>query len=162
MHRMTDRKSLGGLALLALSFTGLALHGCSSGPLSPLAPLNPALRKQWSEDESYGLMFRQRMEGIDALAQQAPRMAPADAAQTAVQMTKLVQSDPNPLIRRAAVGALGNFPAPVGDAGLAAAMNDEVTTVRVAACRAWGQRQDATALQSLARALENDEDADVN
>ncbi len=50
------------VALLAPAFLfTCGAAGCASGPLAPLAFLNPKLRKQWQEDEQYGTMFKQRV-----------------------------------------------------------------------------------------------------
>jgi len=91
-------------------------------------------------------MYHQRLAAIAALGERAAEMDGATAQRTTGQLTQIVRSDPNPLIRKEAVRALGGFPGQLTGPALQAALQDEQTLVRTAACEALGRQGGPAAL----------------
>ena len=76
-------------------------------------------------------------------------------------MAASIRTEKDPLIRLEIIRTLGRYPGPAADAILKAALSDPEARVRVAACEAWGKRNDAQAVALLSEALRSDVDADV-
>lgn len=72
-----------------------------------------------------------------------------------------IRSETDSLIRAETIRTLGNYPDPVADPVLKAALNDPDADVRIAACEAWGKRGDAQAAGLLAPMLSSDVNQDV-
>jgi HEAT repeat protein len=77
------------------------------------------------------------------------------------QLAESIKTEKDPLIRMEIIRTLGRYPGPAADAILKAALSDDDMHVRVAACEAWGKRNDTQAVKLLAEALRGDVDADV-
>jgi hypothetical protein len=139
----------------------VGLSGCADGPFGNLAALNPVIRKQWAADEQLGTTFYQRMQELDAMGGAVRRMDAAQRQQAVQQLTALVRSDPNPLLRSRAVRVLSQIEDDATLTALNLAAGDEDPQVRVAVCQALGEARNRPALQSLARILSTDEHLDV-
>jgi HEAT repeat protein len=77
------------------------------------------------------------------------------------QLAADFKHESDPLIRAQIVRTLGEYPGPVSDTVLQAAVSDSDNDVRVAACESWGKRDTTTAATVLAGILNGDVDHDV-
>lgn len=118
-------------------------------------------RSQWEEDEKYGPTFHARLEELTSLREGAELLNQAEQAKVAQQLNQALADDPSPLYRAEVVRVLGALPTPVAEEGLRRAIEDDKSTVRIAACRAWADRGGQEALQILSRVVGSDENLDV-
>ncbi len=132
------------------------LTGCVDGPLYRLW-----YRQQWLDDEQYGPTLYTRLEELDGLRRDVPRMSMAEQDQLAVRLNRAVVEDPSVIYRAEATRTLGTLSTPRAAEGLHHATGDPEPSVRSAACQAWGERGDAQALQMLGQLLRTDADLDV-
>lgn len=140
----------------------LGLTGCADGPLFvELAAVNPYLRKKWADDESYGPTYYTRMSEIQSVRENAGQYTPQQQQHFSRQLSDIVQYDENPLLRREAVRALGALKTPDAVASLRIATSDNEPSVRIAACRAWGNRGGPEAAALLAGIVGSDQSLDV-
>ncbi len=104
---------------------------------------------------------RERIEQLKKLSETAASATPAQRQQVSEQLAASIRTEKDPLIRLEIIRTLGHYPGPAADAILKAALSDPEARIRVAACEAWGKRNDAQAVALLAEALRSDVDADV-
>lgn len=88
---------------------------------------------------------------------------PQEQAQIAAQLVQAYESevDGDPLLRREAVKALALYRTPQAESTLHTAKSDPETSVRIAACEAWGLRGGETSVTELESVLRNERDQDV-
>jgi HEAT repeat protein len=77
------------------------------------------------------------------------------------ELAAVYREENDPLIRVEIVRALGGYQAEAAVSVLRTALNDANGDVRIAACKAWGRRQDEEAVAQLSRVLGSDTDIDV-
>lgn len=152
MHHL-GYKSL--LRLWLLIAVGTAT-GCVNGPFYRLY-----YGKDWAADEQYGPTFYTRLEELKEIRGRAGRMSEEEQTRVAQQLLASLREDPSPPYRREVVRTLGTLSAPVAAEGLRSAAKDSSEDVRIAACRAWGQRGGPEALQVLGEVVGSDSDRDV-
>jgi len=98
---------------------------------------------------------------LRALGTSAASKSAEEKARISQQLAESIKTEKDPLIRIEIIRALGHYPGPAANAIMKAALSDSDLNVRVAACEAWGKRNDAEAVKLLAEALRGDVDADV-
>jgi len=132
----------------------LASGGCRSVPWPNVWPFperelttyrTPSMRAEALEQ------FGMRSTGVDSPEQR----------EITDQLARQMQVEPDPLVRRAVVGAIAEFRTSMAQQVLEAGMADEDMAVRVACCQALGRRGEAVSVASLANALRSDENIDV-
>lgn len=146
---------------LSTAFCLGALVGCADGPIPYMMALNPSMRRQWEADESYRPTLHRQLAEVEALRAQGPRLSTDQQRHWSEELAFVLQSHSNPLLRAACVETLAVLTVPESDQGLRLAMKDADSTVRIAACRAWGSRGGQPGLELLAEALGSDTDVDV-
>ena len=140
---------------------GLALTGCADGPFATIASMNPYYTNQWEQDERAGPTFHTQLAELRAIRRN-PTGLPADEQRRVIPMLAgIVKDSTNSVLRAEATLTLAAFSAPEVNPTLRLAISDADTDVRVAACRAWGRRGDAEAIDVLANAVSDDADLDV-
>jgi hypothetical protein len=133
------------------------LAGCAEGPLWRTGNFAPWVRQKWAKEEKqYGATLRTKLNDVDALASRAWSMRADDRDKWSAQLAHLAASDPSPLLRARIVEVLPLFPSPQADAALRNAIRDRDSGVRIAACKALGQRGGADGLQALSHAMSDD------
>lgn len=143
------------LAILAV------LGGCAEGPMPYIMSLNPRTRQEWKADEMYEPTLHRQLAEVEALREAATGLSVARQRHWSGELTYILEHDDNPLLRAAAVKALGEFTVPESNEGLRVALTDRDAKVRQTACAVWGARGGEEALQRLAETLGTDTDLDV-
>jgi hypothetical protein len=147
--------------LLVLGLMVCLFCGCADGPFGGLAGMNPWIRQQWNQDEQYGPTYHKRLAELKLLRSQAGQLSAAEQQQFVGQLTELVRTDPNPVMRAEAVRTLAAFPAEMALPTLRVAAADEDPDVRIIACRVWGEYGGPESLQALSEVVRSDGDVDV-
>ncbi len=104
---------------------------------------------------------RDRIAQLWKQAETANSMSPAERQQISEQLAAAIRTEKDPLIRLEIVRTLGHYPGPAADAILKAALSDPEARIRMAACEAWGKRNEIQAVNLLAETLRSNVDADV-
>jgi len=103
----------------------------------------------------------ERMAALEAIRQRAGSAGPDESQQTSAQLAAAYQDETDPAIRAAIVRAGAGYPTEAARNMLETALADPDADVRIAACRALGQKADADAVRMLGGALQSDVDTDV-
>ena len=139
----------------------ISLSGCADGPVPYFVSLNPKMREQWRADEAYAPTLHRQLAEVDALRTGAAGLSPAQQTHWSGELKHILETQENPLLRAASVDALAEFTVPESNEGLRLASKDSDSTVRLAACRAWGIHGGEEAVEHLAETLGSDSDTDV-
>jgi HEAT repeat protein len=135
--------------------------GCSDGPIPELRTLNPWVRQQWAEDEEHLATYHRRSADLAALRSQAEAMPAEQQASAAAELVQRLQEEQSPVMRAELVRTLGEFPGETAGSAVVAAISDESSHVRIAACKALGRRPTQVGFQALSRAVADDANLDV-
>ena len=133
--------SLGALVLVAMS-------GCASMPWHPkerTSIITPAMR-------------------MSAITEIGLRAADADAAEqqrVTEQLATQIQTEPDPLVRRAIQASIGKMSTSLASDVLIAGLQDEDLDVRLTCCESLGEHPDPRVISALQIALETDKELDV-
>ncbi|HEX4145302.1 MAG TPA: HEAT repeat domain-containing protein [Pirellulales bacterium] len=150
-HRYYCRALL--VALLMLSAVGCASNRAKKGFAWPWTP---------EKDDAVGITTpAQRLADMTAMASQADKQSPAEQERVSGDLAKQIQEEQDPMIRRYIVLTLGHYKTASATAVLQAAVSDSDTTVRIAACEAWGRRGGLEAAERLTGLLSSDTNLDV-
>jgi hypothetical protein len=139
----------------------VALAGCADGPMPYLLSLNPKLRQQWQADERYQPTLHRQLTEVEALRASSSSLSAEQQRHWSGELRHIIETHDNPLLRAAAIDTLAEFGVPESDEGLRLGMKDSDTTVRRAACSAWGKRGNQEAIRLLSETLGSDTDPDV-
>ncbi len=157
---MPIARSHRGWTLIALASVGL-LTGCAEGPFSSIGSWTPWVQQKWAEEERYVQSLYGRKNQLRSLASRAPSMSPPEQERVSQDLTNLLREDPITLLRVEVVKTLAVIPTQTASNTLRAAIKDEETDVRIAACEAWGRRHESEAIPALQDVLGSDSDVDV-
>jgi len=144
------------LVLAAITFTG-----CAEGPLWRMGAISPWARKKWAEEEKIVQSLFSRRDQLREIAARADSMSPSEQEQVSRELTTLFREDSVKLLRIEVVKTLTVLPTQTASDTLRMAARDEDRDVRLAACRAWGERGGDEGVDALRYVLERDEDIDV-
>jgi HEAT repeat protein len=147
--------------IILLGWLAIMTAGCAEGMVPELRSLNPWIRRQWQEDETFGPTFHKKIADLAALRSSASSLAPAEREQIAQQLAGRLKDEPSAAMRMELARTLGELPAEASHAALAATLTDENPQVRVVVCKALGRQQSAESLESLGKAVAEDTDLDV-
>ncbi|MBM4088500.1 MAG: HEAT repeat domain-containing protein [Planctomycetes bacterium] len=162
MHGVPMRPSvLSPTGFLVLGALLAVQIGCANGPLPYLTAMNPSMRRQWEADEQYQPTLHRQLAEVDELRDGAARLSEGEQRHWAGEMKYIVETHDSPQLRAAAVQALAAFTVPQAADGLRVAVKDGDPLVRIAACKAWGQRASRESPERLAEVLGSDSDVDV-
>ncbi len=116
----------------------------------------------WQDNEKTSIITpKMRISAIQEIGARAAD-ADADEQQTLTeQLATQIQTEPDPLVRRAIQEAIAELPTPLAQDVLIAGLQDDDLDVRVTCCHALGQRSDPSVISALRVALETDEQLDV-
>lgn len=145
------------LSAAAVAFIG----GCADGPIPENRVLNPWVRKQWAEDEQRVTTYHKKVADLAELRKKAPTMAPAEKEETVGHLAARLHEERSPALRGEFIRTLAAFRTPAAQQAIVAGMTDEVTSVRVVACKALGELPTAEGFQALSNAITGDADLDV-
>lgn len=104
---------------------------------------------------------RKRIEAMKQLQADAGKQSPEQQQRITDDLAKQIQGEQDPLVRRHIIRTMGYFDTPVAGAVIKAAANDSDSSVRIAACEAWGHRGGKEAAEALTGILSSDTDTDV-
>jgi len=154
----TARRLAVGIFACLLLFTA----GCHDGPLYGLKVINPYYsRKQWKEDEKYGITDHQRRQEISKLVDSMPRLPKARQDYWLQNLGQIMEHDESAEMRRIAVMAAGQINDPAANAIVSKGLEDESRKVRMACCDTLGARKDTEATRMLAETAGSATDQDV-
>ncbi len=138
---------LGVLALGALTLVTL-VGGCATMP--------------WQHKERTSIITpRMRMAAIEEIGHRAADADADEQQRMTEQLATQIQTEPDPLVRRAIQGSIGQMSAPLATAVLIAGLQDEDLDVRLTCCEALGNRLDPSVISALGVALETDKELDI-
>lgn len=146
---------------LLLASIACLFAGCADGPIPETRVLNPWIRKQWEEDERRITTYHRKVADLAELRTKAKSMPIAERDETAAHLAARLREETSPALRGEFVRTLAEFPTPVAEQAVAAAITDESASVRMIACKALGRSPTAEGYQALAQCLTDDKDLDV-
>lgn len=139
-----------------------SVAGCHDGPLYGLKVINPYYsRRQWKEDEKYGITDHQRKQELVKLVDSLPRLPAERQEYWLKNLEQIMEHDESADMRRTAVMAAGQLNNPAADEIVRRGLNDESTKVRIACCQTLANRDDAEAIRMLAQTAGSSTDQDV-
>jgi HEAT repeat protein len=135
----------------------LSALGCSQQSRKNFAwPWTPEV------DDAVGITTpAKRLADMTAMAANADKQTPAEQERVSGDLAKQIQEEQDPMIRRYIVLTLGHYKTASATAVLGAAISDTDTSVRIAACDAWGRRGGPEAAERLTGLLASDTNLDV-
>jgi hypothetical protein len=119
------------------------------GPFYAIKRANPYFQAEYRKDRALGPTFEDRLNELDKLESQLPKMDPAQQAEWASEIEQIIRLDPSSELRSRAVLTVATVNSESAVRALNAASTDEVEKVRLAACKAWKLRGDATSRAML-------------
>ena len=149
-----------GVAIVVLSGSA----GCIDNPsYRSLLMWPPAWQqwREWREDEQYAATLYQKLDAIHALRHMADDLSDEDRRVWAATLNRIITQDSVTVLRSEAVEATQYLPLELVEEGLRQAQKDPSTSVRIAACHAWGVRSEPKAVEALATILGSETDLDV-
>ncbi len=135
-----------GLALLA---------GCQSMSMPSVWPFSS------ERDRTTYHTPQMRVDAVGQIAAKSTGVDSPDQRALTDELARQIQIEPDPLVRTAVVGAIAEFRTPIAPQVLQAGLNDDSPTVRIACCRALGERGESDSISSLSQALKQDKNLDV-
>jgi HEAT repeat protein len=102
-----------------------------------------------------------RIDAINQIATKSTGVDAPDQREITDQLARQIQIETDPLVRLAVVRTISEFRTPMAQQVIEAGVSDESPAVRIACCRALGQRGAATSVGLLAQTLRGDQDTDV-
>ncbi len=144
-------------AIFVLGILVLSAAGCAD--FDPLSSWNPFSKRS---DTLPGVTPpAERIATLRELAQKGTDASTADRERIAGELAEMIRVEDDPMIRAEIIRTLANYPCKTTDLILRAALEESDPDVRVAACKAWGKRGDAGAVDVLGGVLKTDTDIDV-
>ena len=133
----------------------VSLTGCQSMSLPSVWPFSG------ERDRTTYHTPQMRMDAISQIAAKSTRTDTPDQRQITDELARQIQIEPDPLVRTTIVSAVAEFHTPIAPQVLRAGLNDDSAAVRIACCRALGERAEPDSVPRLAQSLKQDKDLDV-
>lgn len=149
---------------IVLRFTSISLCGGAlwlSGCAGAGEKSNWSLPFAKTSDQAQAPTPAERIEELRSLAKQAAEMPAADQQQKSEELVRVLNNEPDLLVRIELLRTLGNFPTLPAGAALYAAMQDSDRDIRMACCEAWGRRGGPDAAKVLGEVIRSEQDSDV-
>jgi HEAT repeat protein len=102
-----------------------------------------------------------RVATIREIGDRANDASDADQTNMCQQLAQQIQTEPDPIVRKAVQETIAEFDVPLADAVIVAGLNDDDRDVRLTCCRLLGKRESVNVIKDLSRVAKNDGDADV-
>jgi HEAT repeat protein len=110
----------------------------------------------------HGPTSQARIDQIAALEDRAKAGSTVEQQHVAEFLAQQIRAERDPVLRERIIQAVSHCRVPLASAVLRAGLNDESPDVQLAACRAWGQRDDPEAIAVLGQIVATaDEDVDL-
>lgn len=150
------------LLLCAVGLSMVAMSGCQDGPLYAFKVVNPYYSMgEWKRDEALGVTDHERTKQLTVLAETIHQL-PANKQQFwAEHLSKMIESDDSPEMRRLAIRAAGRLKDPSAIGMIDKGLDDDSIKVRMEACQALGRRQGDEATRMLAATIGTETSQDV-
>lgn len=144
------------------SLVACAATGCQDGPLYAIKAANPFYSMgEWKRDQAIGVTDHERRKELALLAETIHRL-PANRQQFwAGHLSKIIENDASPEMRRLAVRAASRIKDPSALALIDRGLDDESMKVRMEACEALGRLQGNEAARLLAATMGTESNEDV-
>jgi HEAT repeat protein len=140
----------------------LCVGGCHDGPLYALKHTNPYfVYKEWKADEALGTTDHQRRKELEQLAFCIERLTPERQQYWIEHLANVMEFDQSAEMRRLAVHAAGGITEGRGREIVEQGLKDEVTKVRMEACKSLARVGDEESLRLLATTAGSEMDIDV-
>ncbi len=123
--------------------------GCADGPFYALKRANPYFQREFRRDRQLGPTFEDRLAELELLNKQLPAMDPTRRAEWSNHLEQIILNDPSSELRSRATLAIATIPTEAATRALNGASADDVEKVRLAACKAWKNRQGPAARDML-------------
>ena len=149
------------LTLLAVLSLAALSGGCQDGPIPESRTLNPWAREQWADDEKLGPTYYKRIEELAAIRGRSASLPEQERERLAQEIMDVFREEPSSAMRSELVRTLSYLPGPTAQSGIGAALVDEDSEVRIAACQGLSRLDSAESLALLAETAEADEELDV-
>ena len=150
------------LPLLIATLGTCALTGCKDGPMYALKTVNPYYSlNQWRDDEALGVTDHERRKQLAELAEQIGGMSANRQAFWAGHLTKIMENDTSPEMRRLAVVAAGKLKTDSAIPLVKKGLDDDSLKVRLYACEALGRRPGDESARMLAETAGTETNVDV-
>ena len=159
--KRSSRVDSGSFVLLIVFLISCALCGCKDGPLYALKTVNPYFVKEWGDDEGFGVTDHERFKQLEQLSQQIGEMSAQKQAYWAEHLTRIMENDPSPEMRRLSVVAAGKLQSDAALQLIEKGLDDESLKVRLYACEALRQRPGDASARLLASTAGTETDEDV-
>ncbi|WP_145419035.1 HEAT repeat domain-containing protein [Planctomycetes bacterium K23_9] len=149
------------VACVLLGVTSV-ISGCHDGPLYALKHVNPYFTmKEWRADDQLGVTDHERRNQLLKLADTIDSLPANRQAYWSTHLSKMVEMDPNPEMRRLAISAAGKMRTGTAIGLIEKGLKDDSIKVRMEACRALGNRREAQAASLLASTYGSETELDV-
>lgn len=102
-----------------------------------------------------------RIAAIREIGARAADMDADEQLQSTDQLATQIQTEPDPLVRRAIQETMGQLTTPLSRDVLIAGLQDDDLDVRLTCCRGLSLRDDPSVITALRSVLENDEELDA-
>ncbi|MGB7342943.1 MAG: HEAT repeat domain-containing protein [Pirellulaceae bacterium] len=136
--------------------------GCHDGPLYALKHVNPYFTmKEWRDEEQLGVTDHERRQQLLQLADTIESLPAQRQAYWSTHLSKMIELDPSPEMRRLAVSAAGKLRTGGAVELIQKGLDDDSIKVRMEACRALGNRREAQAATLLASTYGSETEIDV-
>jgi len=134
--------------LVAAAAGLLTLVGCATLP--------------WQETERTSIITpRMRIAAIREIGARASDADADEQLQSTDQLAAQIQTEPDPLVRRAIQQTMAELDTPLARDVMIAGLQDDNLDVRLACCRGLSQRNDPSVISALRNTLHNDADLDA-
>lgn len=147
-RRHPYRLTVSTVVVAATLFAG-AIVGCHVWPLG----VQP--------DRTTMITPAMRMSAIREMAPNFAKAEPAEQQRACQQLAQQIQTEPDPLVRKAIQETIAEFQDPLAAAVLLAGLEDDHREVRMACCRKLAERKQQSAVPALRAIIAQDDDVDV-
>lgn len=131
-----------------MSLVALVAMGCASWPFH-------------AKERTSILTPGMRMSAIQEMGARAEEIDSTEQARLAEQLATQIQTEPDPLVRKAIQEAIAEYSTPLAGQVLLAGLSDDDLDVRLACCQKLGQRAEVTSIAKLKIVIENDDELDA-
>ncbi len=156
---MPDRNN--GLSMLTLIGLLAAVSGCADGPVPEMRSLNPWVRKQWAEDETFGPTYYARVEALQSLRAKAGSLPPEEREQVAAELSQQLAAESAVPMKLEMLRTLAAYNTTTAEAAIVGNLQSENADVRRVACEALARQKGPQAVTALGQVVGTDTDADV-
>ena len=102
-----------------------------------------------------------RVSSIREIGARGRGVGETEQANICEQLAHHIQSEPDPIVRKAIQETIAQFKTPLSSVVIVAGLSDDASVVRMSCCRLLGDRAEAASISQLGRVAAADADVDV-